>query len=93
MHTHSTHFSQQEMALFTRSEREEKNYTIGRAVASARRALTNKGVRSICVNALKGRPDSTPITLVELNRLACAMINDTLYHATDSDYFPDRHPR
>ncbi len=93
MHERNTYFSQQEMALFTRSEREEKNYTIGRAVASARRILANKGIRCICVNALERRPDSTPITLVELNRLVRAMVDDSLYHATDSDYSPRRRPK
>ena len=81
------------MAIFTRSEREDRKYTIGQAVASAKRHLVKKGIRTICVNALRRRPDETPITLVQLNRLAEEMVDDTIYHAVDSDYFPGRVPK
>lgn len=89
----SPRFTEEEMAIFTRSEREDRKYTIGQAVTSARRTLAKHGIRTVCVNAVNRRLDSTPITLVELNRLAKAMVDDTCYHAVDSDYFPGRAPR
>lgn len=86
-------FSEEEMRIFTRSEREDKKYTIGQAVSSAKRTLAKSGIRTICVNALEHRPNSTPITLVELNRLSSEMVGDTQYHAVESDFFPGRSPR
>ena len=68
---------------FTRSEREDKKYTIADAVASARRRLTADGMKNMCVDAIcspRRRDYEEKITLVELNK-----ISDSLYH--DSHYF------
>lgn len=85
-------FTEEEMRIYTRSEREDRKYSIGQAVSSAKRTLHKHGIRTICVNVLEGQPNATPITLVELNRLASKMVVDTCYHAVDSDYYPHRRP-
>ena len=89
-----TRFTEEEMTIFTRSEREDRKYTIGQAVASAQRYLNRKcGIEKICVNAVpRHAPYDSPITLVELNRISSTIISDTCYHAVESDYFPNRRP-
>lgn len=72
---------------YTRSEREDKNYTVAQAVSSARQRMSlearqrrSKAPRGICVNALRGRPYSEKITLKELNQLAQALVDDSYYY-------------
>ena len=65
---------------FTLSERTDKKYTVGQAVASAKRRL--KG-RSYCMNAISGRDLSEKITLEELNRISDAIVDDTNFWEYD----------
>lgn len=64
------------MNIYTKSERTIKKYTVGEAVASARRAL--KGV-PLCTNAIKGKALTDKITLEELNNLKDQLVDDSNY--------------
>lgn len=72
------------MSIFTKSERTERKYTIGKAVASARARL-GKGV-PMCINALEHRPLDYKITLEELNRIADRLVDDSRYYNSYSAY-------
>lgn len=66
------------MITYTWSERNEKNYTVGQAVKAAQARLPEG--KQYCSNALKGRPLTDSITLVELNELADQIVDDTNYY-------------
>lgn len=72
------------MSIFTKSERTERKYTIGKAVASAQARL-GKGV-PMCINALEHRPLDYKITLEELNRIADRLVDDSRYYNSYSAY-------
>lgn len=69
-----------EQSIYTKSERTERKYTVHQAVMSVKRRLKDKSI-GICVNALRHRSDDEKITLEELNRLADAIYQDTIYYA------------
>lgn len=66
------------MTIYTKSERTERNYTIGKAVASARRRL-GKGV-PMCINAIRHRPLDYKITLEELNEISDEIVSDSRFY-------------
>jgi alpha-D-ribose 1-methylphosphonate 5-triphosphate diphosphatase PhnM len=75
--------SRSESSVFTLSERTDKKYTIGQAVASAKRRLVNAGINEMCMNAVSlGCDLKTPITLEKLNQISDAIYDDTTYHYT-----------
>ncbi|URA06841.1 hypothetical protein QAY90_gp10 [Xanthomonas phage Langgrundblatt2] len=67
--------------VFTRSERTERKYTIGQAVASAERRLNKARIKGVCMNAVSRRSLSEKITLEELNRISDAIYDDSVYYA------------
>lgn len=69
-----------EIGVYTRSEREDEKYIVGQAVASAERTLAQKGVKGVCMNAVRSRSLSDKITLLELNRIAKEIVDDSLYY-------------
>ena len=64
---------------YTHSERTEKKYTIGHAIENARQVLATKRIHEVCVNAVKQRDHSTPLTLVEMNELQVQLIDDSIF--------------
>lgn len=75
------HFTKtEELQMFTHSERTVPKYTVYQALESARRRLEQKcrGAVSLNVTAVQGRPDAEKITLMELNRLAEDVYQDSL---------------
>jgi len=64
---------------YTKTEKTEKKWTVGQAVAAAEIRL--KGI-PMCVNALRGwyYDLSTKITLVELNQIADSLVDDSHYY-------------
>lgn len=75
--------SSEESSVFTRSEREDKKYTVRQAVASARRRLNADGMKEMCTNALHyPRPLSydDKITLERLNQISDEIYNDSHYY-------------
>ena len=75
------HFTKnEELQMFTHSERTVPKYTVYQALESARRRLEQKrrGAVALNVTAVQGRPDAEKITLMELNRLAEAVYQDSL---------------
>lgn len=71
-------------AVFTHSERTVLKYTVGGALASAKRRLEQKRCRhAICTNAIGARQLSEKITLVELNRISDRIFDDTMYYRSD----------
>lgn len=72
-------------SIYTRSEREDLKYTIGQALASARRQLLSiRGydpkLHRINVTCIGLHADlSTPITLEKLNEIASTIVDETLY--------------
>ena len=83
--------SRSESSVFTHSERNDKKYTIGQAVASAKRRLVNAGINEMCMNVVGlGCDLKTPITLERLNTISDAIYDDTTYHYTGSIRRPRR---
>jgi len=75
------HFTKnEELQMFTHSERTAPKYTVYQALESARRRLEQKrrGSISLNVTSVGGRHDSERITLMELNRIAEGVFQDTL---------------
>lgn len=66
-------------SIYTRSEREDRKYHVGDALASAKRVL--KGQVPTCTNAISGRDLKEKITLEELNKIADEIVNDSFYYA------------
>ncbi|BAQ02631.1 hypothetical protein AVU38_gp103 [Ralstonia phage RSL2] len=64
--------------IWTIFEQVVKKYTIQDAVDAAR---VKAGGSNLCLDAIKGRDRSTPITLVELNHLSDLILLDTAIHA------------
>ena len=65
-------------SIYTRSERTDRKYTVGKAVASAQARL-GKGV-PMCMNAIGCRSLSDKITLEEVNRIADEIVGDSHYY-------------
>lgn len=72
-------------SIYTKSERTDRKYTIGKAVAVARARL-GKGV-PMCINALEHRPLDYKITLEEVNRIADQIVDDSHYYNEYSLYY------
>lgn len=75
------HFTKtEELQMFTHSERTVPKYTVYQALESARRRLEQKrrGAVALNVTAVKGRADAEKITLLELNRLAEDVYQDSM---------------
>lgn len=75
--------SHSEATVFTRSEREDKKYTVADAVASARRRLDKDGMKEMCTNALHSphrRSYDDKITLEQLNAISDEIYNDSHYY-------------
>lgn len=66
-------------SIYTRSERTVRKYTVGQAVASAERRLNQAGVKGMCMNAVRAYQRTDSITLEELNRIADAIYDDSVY--------------
>lgn len=68
-------------AIYTKSERTDRKYTVGFAVASAKRQLKQKRFRGgMCVDALRRHSLSDKITLQQVNEIAGAIVSDSLYY-------------
>ncbi len=75
------HFNKsEELQMFTHSERTVPKYTVYQALESARRRIEQKrrGTFGLNVTSVRGRHDSEKITLLELNRLAEDVYQDTM---------------
>lgn len=66
------------MTIYTKSERTVRKYTIGNAIASARRRLGNNV--PMCINAIEHRPLDYKITLEELNRISDQLVEDSYFY-------------
>lgn len=64
--------------IYTLSERTDKKYTVGQAVSSARRLLKDSGI-CVCVTPISDRSMSEKITLEELNSIAMAIYDESVY--------------
>lgn len=67
-------------SIYTRSERTDRKYIVGQAVASAERRLRKAGIKGTCMNAVSKRSLSEKITLEELNRIADKIYDDSVYY-------------
>jgi hypothetical protein len=66
-------------AFYTLSEKTDSKYTVGFALASAKRQLSARKFRgAVCVNAIAGRALSEKITLREVNEIAERLVYDSL---------------
>lgn len=65
-------------SIYTKSERTDRKYTIGKAVAVAQSRL-GKNV-PMCLDALEHRPLDYKITLEEVNRIADRIVSDSRYY-------------
>lgn len=70
----------EELQMFTHSERTVPKYTVYQALESARRRVEQKrrGAVALDVTSVQGRLDSEKITLMELNRIAEDVYQDTM---------------
>lgn len=70
--------------IFTRSERTEKRYTVGQAVAAAKARLMGNPERRqplpLCMNAVRQRDYREAITLAELNEISDALVSDSCFY-------------
>ncbi len=64
------------MAIYTKSEKTVKKYTVGQAVESAKRRLKGK---EYCCNCVSNRNLTDKITLEELNNISDQIVWDTEY--------------
>jgi hypothetical protein len=77
-------------SFYTRSEKTDRKYTVGFALACAERRL--KAIPNFrggtCVNALRRREKTDQITLQQVNELADQIVADSLYYGmSDSAHF------
>ncbi len=69
-------------AFYTLSEKTDRKYTVGFALASAKRQLTARKFRGqVCMNAIAERALGEKITLRESNELADRLVHDSLRHS------------
>lgn len=65
--------------IYTRRELTDKKYTVGQAVSNAKQRLKNVGICVCCVTPINGRSLSEKITLEELNLIAMAIYDESVY--------------
>jgi hypothetical protein len=67
---------------FTHEERTVKKYTVADAVKGAEAVLSGKTRRvALCLNVVSKRSSTEAITLVELNDIQAAIVDDSLFNA------------
>lgn len=69
-------------SIYTQSEKTDKKYTVGFALASAKRRLAanRRWKGQVCTNGLRRRALTDKITLKEVNEIAEEIYSDSLYY-------------